>query len=88
MQDESVEKTVGNMVEVKSCGAKVMAVITVGNYFLEDTEEFVCYVSQIELIFAGSLSVIPLQLISYYVSIDKGYDVDKTKNLAKSVAVE
>lgn len=67
MQDESVEKTVSNMVEVKNRGAKVMAVITVGNSFLEDIEEFVCYVSQIELIFKGGLSVIPLQLISYYV---------------------
>ena len=76
------------MFEVKSHGAKVMVVTISGNYFLKDTEEFVGYVSQIELIFAGSLSVIPLQIISYYVSIDKGYDVDKTKNLAKSVAVE
>ena len=76
------------MVEVKSRGAKVMAVTTAGNYFLEDTAEFVCYVPQIEPLFAGSLSVIPLQLISYYVSIGKGYDVDKPRNLAKSVTVE
>ena len=83
-----IEKTVSNMVEVKSRGAKVMAVTTAGNYFLEDTAEFVCYVPKIEPMFAGSLSVIPLQLLSYYVSIGKGFDVDKPRNLAKSVTVE
>ncbi len=87
-QDKLIEKTVSNMVEVKSRGAKVMAVTTVGNYFLEDTAEFVCYIPQIHSLFSGSLSVIPLQLISYYVSIGKGYDVDKPRNLAKSVTVE
>ncbi len=87
-QDKLIEKTVSNMVEVKSRGAKVMAVTTAGNYFLEDTAEFVCYVPQIEPLFSGSLSVIPLQLISYYVSVGKWYDVDKPRNLAKSVTVE
>ncbi len=87
-QTKLVEKTISNMVEVKSRGAKVMAVTTAGNYFLEDTAEFVFYVPQIDPLFAGSLSVIPLQLISYYVSIGKGYDVDKPRNLAKSVTVE
>ena len=83
-----IEKTISNMVEVKSRGAKVMAVTTAGNYFLEDTAEFTCYVPKIESLFTGSLSVIPLQLLSYYVSIGKGYDVDKPRNLAKSVTVE
>ena len=87
-QDKLVEKTVSNMVEFKSRGAKVMAVTTTGNYFLEDTAEFVCYVPQINPLFAGSLAVIPLQLLSYYVSIGKGFDVDKPRNLAKSVTVE
>lgn len=87
-QDKLIEKTVSNMVEVKSRGAKVMAVTTTGNYFLEDTAEFVCYVPQINPLFAGSLAVIPLQLLSYYVSIGKGFDVDKPRNLAKSVTVE
>ena len=87
-QDLLTEKTVSNMVEVKSRGAKLMAVTTVGNYFLEDTAEFTCYVPKINPLFAGSLSVIPLQLLSYYVSIGKGYDVDKPRNLAKSVTVE
>ena len=87
-QDRLVEKTISNMVEVKSRGANVMAVTTAGKYFLEDTAEFVCYVPAIENLFAGSMSVIPLQLLSYYVSIGKGYDVDKPRNLAKSVTVE
>ncbi len=87
-QDKLVEKTISNMVEVKSRGAKVMAVTTAGKYFLEDTAEFVCYVPAIENLFAGSLSVVPLQLLSYYVSIGKGFDVDKPRNLAKSVTVE
>lgn len=87
-QDRLVEKTISNMVEVKSRGAKVMAVTTAGNYSLEDTAEFVCYVPAIENLFAGSLSVIPLQLMSYYVSVGKGFDVDKPRNLAKSVTVE
>ena len=87
-QDRLVEKTISNMVEVKSRGAKVMAVTTAGNYNLEDIAEFVCYVPAIENLFAGSLSVIPLQLISYYVSVGKGFDVDKPRNLAKSVTVE
>ncbi len=87
-QGRLVEKTISNMVEVKSRGAKVMAVTTAGKYFLEDTAEFVCYVPAIENLFAGSLSVIPLQLLSYYVSIGKDYDVDKPRNLAKSVTVE
>ena len=87
-QDKLIEKTISNMVEVKSRGAKVMAVTIAGNYFLEDTAEFVCYVPAINSLFAGSLSVIPLQLISYYVSVGKGYDVDKPRNLAKSVTVE
>ena len=83
-----IEKTISNMVEVKSRGAKLMAVTTAGNYFLEDTAEFTCYVPKIEPLFTGSLSVIPLQLLSYYVSIGKGFDVDKPRNLAKSVTVE
>ena len=87
-QERLVEKTISNMVEVKSRGANVMAVTTAGNYSLEDTAEFVCYVPAIENLFAGSLSVIPLQLLSYYVSVGKGFDVDKPRNLAKSVTVE
>ena len=82
------EKTVSNMVEVKSRGASLMGLTTYGNYSIEDTSDFTVYVPQTDPLFAGSLSVIPLQLLGYYVSVGKGYDVDKPRNLAKSVTVE
>ena len=76
------------MVECKSRGAQLMAVTTYGNYSIEDTAEFVTYIPKINVHFAASLAVIPLQLLSYYVSVAKGLDVDKPRNLAKSVTVE
>lgn len=82
------EKTVSNMVEVKSRGAYVLGVTTYGNYHIEDTAEFTVYVPKIDEHFAASLSVISLQLLGYYVSLSKGLDVDKPRNLAKSVTVE
>lgn len=82
------EKTVSNMVEVKSRGASLMGLTTYGNYSMEDLADFTVYIPQTDPHFAGSLSVIPLQLLGYYVSVAKGYDVDKPRNLAKSVTVE
>ena len=87
-QPELYEKTVSNMVEVKSRGANLVGVTTYGNYAMEDTADFVIFVPKIDPLLAGSLSVIPLQLMSYYVSVGKGFDVDKPRNLAKSVTVE
>ena len=87
-QDKLYEKTISNMVEVKRRGAYCMGVTTYGNYSVEDTASFVTYVPQIDAHFAASLAVIPLQLLSYYVSVSKGLDVDKPRNLAKSVTVE
>ncbi len=87
-QHELYEKTVSNMVEVKSRGAKLFGLTTYGNYAMEDTADFTVYIPKIDDLFAGSLSVIPLQLLSYYVSVGKGFDVDKPRNLAKSVTVE
>ncbi len=55
---------------------------------MEDTADFTVYIPKMDPLFAGSLSVIPLQLMGYYVSVGKGYDVDKPRNLAKSVTVE
>lgn len=82
------EKTVSNMVEVKSRGASLMGLTVYGNYSIEDTADFTVYVPSTDPLFAGSLSVIPLQLLGYYVSVGKGFDVDKPRNLAKSVTVE
>ena len=82
------EKTVSNMVECKSRGAYLMGLTTYGNYNIEDTADFVTYSPKTDPHFATSLAVIPLQLMGYYVSVAKGLDVDKPRNLAKSVTVE
>ncbi|MBQ8308333.1 MAG: glutamine--fructose-6-phosphate transaminase (isomerizing) [Clostridia bacterium] len=82
------EKTVSNMTEVKSRGAYLMGLTSYGNYALEDTADFTVYIPQTDERFAASLAVIPLQLMGYYVSVAKGLDVDKPRNLAKSVTVE
>ncbi|MDE7364845.1 MAG: glutamine--fructose-6-phosphate transaminase (isomerizing) [Ruminococcus sp.] len=87
-QPDLYEKTVSNMVEVKSRGASLVGLTTYGNYSMEDLADFTVYIPKTDPHFAGSLSVIPLQLLGYYVSVAKGYDVDKPRNLAKSVTVE
>ena len=87
-QPDLYEKTVSNMVEVKSRGANLLGLTTYGNYEMEDTADFTVYVPNTDPLFTGSLSVIPLQLLGYYVSVAKGFDVDKPRNLAKSVTVE
>lgn len=87
-QPELYEKTISNMVECKSRGASLMALTTVGNYSIEDTAEFTVYVPKTDEHFAASLAVVPLQLLGYYVSVARGLDVDKPRNLAKSVTIE
>ena len=87
-QPELYEKTVSNMVECKSRGAYLMGLTTFGNYNIEDTADFTVYIPKTDPHFATSLAVIPLQLLGYYVSVSRGLDVDKPRNLAKSVTVE
>ena len=87
-QDALYEKTVSNMVECKSRGAYLMGLTTYGNYETEDTCDFTVYIPKTDAYFTASLAVIPLQLLGYYVSVAKGLDVDKPRNLAKSVTVE
>ena len=87
-QPELYEKTVSNMVECKSRGAYLMGLTSYGNYNMEDTADFVTYIPRTDPHFVTSLAVIPLQLMGYYVSVAKGLDVDKPRNLAKSVTVE
>ena len=87
-QSELFEKTVSNMVECKSCGAYLMGLTSYGNYSLEDTANFTVYIPKTDVHFAASLAVIPLQLLGYYLSVARGLDVDKPRNLAKSVTVE
>ena len=87
-QSELYEKTISNLVEVGSRGAYLMTVTFYGNYSIEDTADFTVYVPKTDEHFATSLAIVPLQLMGYYVSVAKGLDVDKPRNLAKSVTVE
>ena len=87
-QSDLYEKTISNLVEVGSRGAYLMAVTTYGNYSIEDTADFTVYVPNKDECFATTLAIIPLQLMGYYVSVARGLDVDKPRNLAKSVTVE
>ena len=87
-QSELYEKTVSNMVECKSRGAYLMGLTSYGHYEIEDTADFTVYIPKTDEHFTASLAVIPLQLMGYYLSVSRGLDVDKPRNLAKSVTVE
>lgn len=87
-QNELYEKTLSNMVEVKSRGAYLMGLTTAGNFDIEDTVNFAVFVPKTDEHFTPSLAVIPLQLLGYYIAVARGLDVDKPRNLAKSVTVE
>ena len=87
-QNHLFEKTISNLVEVKSRGAFLMGLTGYGNYNIEDTANFSVYVPRTDSHFMASLAVVPLQLLAYYVSVAKGLNVDKPRNLAKSVTVE
>ena len=82
------EKTLSNMLECKSRGAYLMGLTTYGHYEIEDSVDFAVYVPKVEDHFAASIAIIPLQLMGYYLSVARGLDVDKPRNLAKSVTVE
>ena len=87
-QPDLYEKTISNMVECRSRGAYLMGLTTFGQYNIQDSTDFAVYIPKIDPHFATSLAVIPLQLLGYYISVAKGLDVDKPRNLAKSVTVE
>lgn len=87
-QPELFKKTISNMVEVKARGAFVLAVTTEGNKEIEKAADYVIYIPHTAPVFANSLAIIPLQLFGYYVAVARGCDVDKPRNLAKSVTVE
>ncbi len=87
-QPELFQKTISNMVEVKARGAFVMAVTNEGNKAIEKASDYVVYIPEINPCFSNSLAIIPLQLFAYYVAVGRGCDVDKPRNLAKSVTVE
>jgi glucosamine--fructose-6-phosphate aminotransferase (isomerizing) len=87
-QEELYQKTISNIVEVKSRGAVVLAVTSDDNIDIEKNADYVIYIPKTNRYFTNSLAIIPLQLFGYYVSVGKGLDVDKPRNLAKSVTVE
>ncbi len=87
-QKDLLEKEVSNIVEVHARGATVLALTMDGNYAMEDEADFTVYIPRTEDVFYPSLVVVPLQLLAYYVSLSRGIDVDKPRNLAKSVTVE
>lgn len=87
-QEDLYKKMISNIVEVQTRGAFVLAVTNVGNTEVEKASDYVIYIPKTNPYFTNSLAVIPLQIFSYYVAIAKGCDVDKPRNLAKSVTVE
>ena len=87
-QNPLYEKTRSNMIEVKTRGAYLAAVTSYGNYEIEDVANFTIYIPKTDEHFTTSLAIIPLQLLAYYVSVQLGLNVDKPRNLAKSVTVE
>ncbi len=87
-QEDLYKKMISNMVEVRTRGAFLLAVTNVGNTEVEKAADYVIYIPETHKYFTASLAVIPLQLFAYYVAIGKGCDVDKPRNLAKSVTVE
>lgn len=87
-QEELYKKTVSNVVEVKTRGAVVLSVTNAGNTDMEKNSDYTIYIPKTNKYFTNSLAVVPLQLFAYYISIGRGCDVDKPRNLAKSVTVE
>lgn len=87
-QEDLYKKMISNMVEVRTRGAFVLAVTAEGNDEVERAADYVIYIPKTNRFFMNSLAIIPLQLFGYYISVGKGCDVDKPRNLAKSVTVE
>ena len=87
-QKDLYKKTISNIVEVRTRGAFVLAITNEENTEIEKAADYVIYLPQTNRYFTNSLAIIPLQLFAYYVAVGKGCDVDKPRNLAKSVTVE
>ena len=83
-----LDKTLSNIVEVKARGAKVLALSIKGNKKIVSQADDVIFIPRVETVFSAALAVVPLQLLAYYTAKEKGCDIDKPKNLAKSVTVE
>ena len=83
-----LEKTISNIKEVKARGARVVTITVDGNTAVEECSDEVIYLPRLNPVFTPSLQVVPMQMLGYYMAIDRGCDVDKPRNLAKSVTVE
>lgn len=88
VQEELIEKTISNIKEVKARGAKVMAIAMKGNTKIADVADDVIYIPRTMGLLAPVLANIPNQLFAYYMALNLGTDIDKPRNLAKSVTVE
>ena len=87
-QGETCEKTLSNMMECRSRGAYLIGIVSEGVPIPEGVPDFVFRIPAADEHFTVSLSVVPMQLLAYYTSVNRGLDVDKPRNLAKSVTVE
>ncbi len=88
MKDEAYEKIISNIQEIKSRGARIIAVVSTGDKVVREMVDFVIEVPPVDHLFSSLLSVVPLQLLAYYIGVLKGCNVDQPRNLAKSVTVE
>ncbi len=86
--DDILEKTMSNIIQVKARGANVLAVAKTGNTKIVSIADDIIFLPDIETLFSRAVEVVPLQLLAYYVAKENGCDIDKPKNLAKSVTVE
>ena len=87
-QEDLYKKMISNIVEVRTRGAFVLAVTNEGNDEITRAADYVVYIPETNRFFTNSLAIIPLQLFGYYIAVGRGCDVDKPRNLAKSVTVE
>jgi glucosamine--fructose-6-phosphate aminotransferase (isomerizing) len=88
LRDSAYEKVVGNIQEVKSRQGRIIAIATEGDELIDKWAEHVIYLPHTIEPLTPILSVIPLQLLAYYIAVKRGCDVDQPRNLAKSVTVE
>ena len=88
IKDNVYEKTVNNIQQVKARGGKVVAIVTEGDTIVSEMADYVLEVPEISECLTPLLTAIPLQLLAYYIAVNKGRNVDQPRNLAKSVTVE
>ena len=88
IKDHVYDKTVNNIQQVKARGGKVVAIVTEGDTIVKEMADFVIEVPEISECLTPLLTAIPLQLLAYYIAVNKGRNVDQPRNLAKSVTVE